>query len=453
MVGNCLTLRRLGPSRGNKARGLWVAAAQPRAMAPMSGMRAGDWICPACSNHNYADKVMCNRCRIPKPGGWSASPVANKPAREMRPGDWICPSCANHNFADKLFCNRCNLPKEKAGEVPGSGPDQQPPTQAWRFRQGDWMCPACGNHNYSSRTACNRCNAPRPSDSEEVSGSYGAAPKGGPPRESPYGAPGGSWTCVGCGNLNWPLRTACNRCKLPKQQAQQAQATMPGSFGGFPGLVNMANIQAMHMPGVVGMGGPQNMYMPAAPMSMGTSMAANMAANMAAANMATKSEPVDDNGNVTGVNGGSPVTIRPSLAPPPIPSMAGAAPTHSAFPVWKQGDWMCPVCNNHNFGDKSHCNRCGIPKETRISDFGLREGDWICLVCANHNFASKTNCNKCHAEKENAPMIHQISAGARNRAKPIQHNEMREGDWICAYCRNHNYSRRMECNRCKQPKT
>ena len=113
-------------------------------------------------------QVMCNRCRIPKPGGWSASPVANKPAREMRPGDWICPSCANHNFADKLFCNRCNLSKEKAGEVPGSGPDQQPPTQAWRFRQGDWMCPVCGNHNYSSRTACNRCNAPRPSDSEKA---------------------------------------------------------------------------------------------------------------------------------------------------------------------------------------------------------------------------------------------------------------------------------------------
>ena len=39
----------------------------------------------------------------------------------------------------------------------------------------------------------------------------------------------------------------------------------------------------------------------AAPMPMGTSMAANMAANMAAANMATKGEPVDDNGNVTGV--------------------------------------------------------------------------------------------------------------------------------------------------------
>ncbi|CAE7320008.1 ZRANB2, partial [Symbiodinium necroappetens] len=133
--------------------------------------------------------VMCNRCRIPKPGGWSASPVASKPAREMRPGDWICPSCANHNFADKLFCNRCNHPKEKAGEVPGSGPDLQPPTQAWRFRQGDWMCPACGNHNYSSRTACNRCNAPRPSGSDEVSGSYGAAPKGGPKRESPYQAP------------------------------------------------------------------------------------------------------------------------------------------------------------------------------------------------------------------------------------------------------------------------
>ena len=192
--------------------------------------------------------------------------MASKPAREMRPGDWICPSCANHNFADKLFCNRCNHPKEKAGEVPGSGPDLQPPTQAWRFRQGDWMCPACGNHNYSSRTACNRCNAPRPSGSDEatslkivpvflcrlpesyplqqsgfksvarfntfrssqvndprgqererveieqklkqgltlsqVSGSYGAAPKGGPKRESPYQAPGFTILCpnecLGC---------------------------------------------------------------------------------------------------------------------------------------------------------------------------------------------------------------------------------------------------------------
>ena len=29
-------------------------------------MRPGDWICPQCNNHNYADKVRCNKCAVPK---------------------------------------------------------------------------------------------------------------------------------------------------------------------------------------------------------------------------------------------------------------------------------------------------------------------------------------------------------------------------------------------------
>ena len=29
-------------------------------------MRPGDWMCPSCNNHNYADKIRCNRCKIPK---------------------------------------------------------------------------------------------------------------------------------------------------------------------------------------------------------------------------------------------------------------------------------------------------------------------------------------------------------------------------------------------------
>ena len=29
-------------------------------------MRVGDWMCRACGNHNYADKLKCNRCAVPK---------------------------------------------------------------------------------------------------------------------------------------------------------------------------------------------------------------------------------------------------------------------------------------------------------------------------------------------------------------------------------------------------
>ena len=32
-----------------------------------ANMRPGDWMCPSCNNHNYADKVRCNRCKMPKP--------------------------------------------------------------------------------------------------------------------------------------------------------------------------------------------------------------------------------------------------------------------------------------------------------------------------------------------------------------------------------------------------
>lgn len=39
----------------------------PEATAP--AVREGDWICPACSNVNYATRVVCNMrsCGAPKP--------------------------------------------------------------------------------------------------------------------------------------------------------------------------------------------------------------------------------------------------------------------------------------------------------------------------------------------------------------------------------------------------
>ncbi|CAE8638061.1 unnamed protein product [Polarella glacialis] len=65
-------------------------------------------------------------------------------------------------------------------------------------------------------------------------GGYGAAktPTGSQNKASPYSgaspASGGSnWTCPSCNNDNYPMRTSCNRCKLPK---------MDGGMGGGMGV-------------------------------------------------------------------------------------------------------------------------------------------------------------------------------------------------------------------------
>ena len=41
-------------------------AAGPRGGGRPTNMRPGDWVCPSCNNHNYADKIRCNRCKVPK---------------------------------------------------------------------------------------------------------------------------------------------------------------------------------------------------------------------------------------------------------------------------------------------------------------------------------------------------------------------------------------------------
>eukprot|EP00992_Anisonema_acinus_P010440 TRINITY_DN6583_c0_g1_i1.p1 TRINITY_DN6583_c0_g1~~TRINITY_DN6583_c0_g1_i1.p1 ORF type:complete len:269 (+),score=25.17 TRINITY_DN6583_c0_g1_i1:70-876(+) len=92
--------------------------------AQQPNFRSGDWICPSCSNHNYASRTLCNRCQLPKPAD-AAAPVGvfgqQDTQSKMRPGDWICPepSCANHNYASRMKCNKCQRPKPEVNVVGG----------------------------------------------------------------------------------------------------------------------------------------------------------------------------------------------------------------------------------------------------------------------------------------------------------------------------------------------
>ena len=88
--------------------------------------------------------------------------------------------------------------------------------------------------------------------------------------------------------------------------------------------------------------------------------------------------------------------------------------------------WICLLCNNFNYETRSKCNRCGIkkmpkrkignPKRTEIKD--VKEAKKI------------EEPNNIRDKKENN----------------------KNGDWICSYCNNLNYSFRTICNRCRIPK-
>ena len=79
------------------------------------------WECEKCNNFNFESRTICNRCEAPKqPKSLEQIKLENelksgerkkKPLIE-RKGDWQCTLCHNLNFAFRVSCNRCKLPKE-----------------------------------------------------------------------------------------------------------------------------------------------------------------------------------------------------------------------------------------------------------------------------------------------------------------------------------------------------
>ena len=112
-----------------------------------SNMKPGDWSCPKCKNHNYANKKVCNRngCEEPKPRGGGGRGRDSRGYRSnnsggfndsnMKPGDWNCPKCKNHNYAKRTVCNRCDTrkPVEGKGSRKTQGRKRRPnPRENWK---------------------------------------------------------------------------------------------------------------------------------------------------------------------------------------------------------------------------------------------------------------------------------------------------------------------------------
>lgn len=278
----------------------------------------------------------------------------------------------------------------------------------------------------------------------EFVGSKGGGSKGGGKMKE------GDWICDECGNHNFASRQECNRCGAPKMQAPP-----PGPPG----------VQMMQGDWMCPACGNHNF------------------AKREACNKCGEPKPggLPPKGGGKGGYGKAALPMRSFSAPPPqysAPPPRRGPPPMDDRRDFREGDWTCHECGNHNFASRESCNRCGEPKpppqpvryaavarpmSSRPSPYGqparpsfhhsgpppsarapppsqggkggkgMREGDWICSSCGNHNFASRENCNRCNMPKNPPP-------------------NFRPGDWICAECKNHNFASKSDCNRCGAPK-
>merc|ERR1712060_728187 len=76
----------------------------------------------------------------------------------------------------------------------------------------------------------------------------------------------------------------------------------------------------------------------------------------------------------------------------------------------------------------------------------VREGDWICGSCGNHNYSSKVACNKCGELLRPEWVVTAAAAkGGKGAGGGGGQGNRREGDWDCIRCGNHNYASRDVC--------
>ncbi|XP_068646666.1 ranBP2-type zinc finger protein At1g67325-like isoform X1 [Aristolochia californica] len=319
----------------------------------MSEGREGDWECSGCQNRNYAFRSFCNRCKQPRLLVDTKTPADSKWLPRI--GDWICTGCSNNNYASREKCKKCGQPKEVAAMPAIAMPGASLPTYAHYFAR------AQGAPGLKLLTATNP-NWPfggaekygfHPASGWPFLGNSGGAfpyaTGAGQLLMVPKGWRSGDWLC-GCGFHNYSSRAQCKKCGAPMPSGGPSSAANSSASDLFPALgtkrlasdefvnewdnkrLNAGDVNSHFLTN-----GQQLPYQGFVPMAKSGNVPPDMYTTYPSGNMTAQ---------------------MPSPQHATMSTLIGKGAKQ-----WRDGDWMCTNCNNHNFASRSLCNRCKSQKK------------------------------------------------------------------------------------------
>ncbi|KAF6998535.1 hypothetical protein CFC21_014651 [Triticum aestivum] len=313
------------------------------------GGREGDWDCGGCGNRNYAFRSLCNRCKQPR---LLVDPNTPRDSKWLpRAGDWICNGCSNNNYASRKNCKKCNLPKEEAA-MPQLSMGGMMPAYADYMARVQEIANAGYKMNFGNPAMQQQllANANWPYG---MAGRYGmqssAWPFAGNSTNQFQGVPkdwrSGDWLCS-CGFHNYSSRAQCKECNAPVPSGM-ASTTMKSTGADSSSTLGNKRLASEELgndwdnkrlnPGnanyPLSAAGSDNLFM----------------GQGAGNNNGQTTYSAYDNGN--------------SMASGQIPGMSGVVGKGAK---WREGDWLCTNCSNHNYASRAFCNRCKTAKESSV---------------------------------------------------------------------------------------
>eukprot|EP00930_Biecheleria_cincta_P044536 TRINITY_DN30643_c0_g1_i1.p1 TRINITY_DN30643_c0_g1~~TRINITY_DN30643_c0_g1_i1.p1 ORF type:complete len:523 (+),score=87.49 TRINITY_DN30643_c0_g1_i1:72-1640(+) len=408
----------------------------------------GDWHCPNCNDLQFARNTNCRKCGTANPDPGAAGKGAGK---TKLPGDWYCTMCGDLQFARNTHCRKCNTPNVSeitnfmagvfGGGAKGQGRGVQQQKAVSR-KPGDWDCLNCGSMQFAKNVQCRDCGEPNP----DVEGSRAAMQAGIANNANIYESREGDWYCPKCGDLQFAKNRQCRKCgeKNPDPAAQP----VPGSM--------LRALPAFHGHGAAGAAEkPGDWY-------CNNCGDLQFARNLQCRKCGTMNQQIVEGGPLALMQaiiaGAAGMSNAASHAKPLGP------PQHAKKP----GDWNCPSCRMLNFARNESCRSCSTPnpdpqgslaafQEGIAAGHGGHEekpGDWYCPSCNDLQFARNKQCRKCGAanpDPEGSMAAAQAAGAKLGGWESSSQRASLPGDWNCPACGDLQFARNTTCRKCGTP--
>ncbi|MQL78929.1 hypothetical protein Taro_011375 [Colocasia esculenta] len=334
--------------------------------------REGDWECSGCRNRNYAFRSFCNRCKQPRLLVDTKTPADSKWLPRI--GDWICVGCSNNNYASRDKCKKCGQPKEEAAMPAIAMPGASLPSYAHHFARAQGVLglktnfgmmgssvllqsmTANSNWSYGGTDKYGLQSVSSWPFSGNINGGLSYANNSNHLLGVPKGWRAGDWIC-NCGFHNYSSRAQCKKCNAPFPAGVSSSMANSAVSDLFPtlGTKRLASeefvnewdskrLNAGDMNGHFLTYGQKNSYQGLEELA-GSSSNQSLGLYSKYPSVSSTSVPALQ------------IHVQ-SSQPTTMPTILGKGAKQ-----WRDGDWMCSHCNNHNFASRSFCNRCKTQKE------------------------------------------------------------------------------------------